>query len=141
MNLEKIQQMWEVDSVINEFELDNESLRIPQLHQKYYKLYTEFKFIMKENEFKCKSLLRDKYKYYSGKATKEEYRDKPFDLKLLNMDLPMFIDADEDMQKCEMKIAYAEECINYIESILKMITNRTYQIKNALEHRRFEAGG
>jgi hypothetical protein len=49
MNLEKIQEMWEVDSVINEFDLDTESLKIPQLHQKYYKLYTEFKFILKES--------------------------------------------------------------------------------------------
>jgi len=141
MNLEKIQEMWEVDSKINEFDLDNESLKIPQLHQKYYKLYTEFKFILKENTFKCKTLLRDRYKYYSGKASKEEYKDRPFDLKLLKTDIPMFMDADEDLQKCEMKMAYAEECINYIESILRMISNRTYQIKNALEHRRFEAGG
>jgi hypothetical protein len=141
MNLERIQEMWQVDSVINEFDLDTESLKIPQLHQKYYKLSTDFKFIFKENQFKYKSLLKDKYKYYSGKAPKEDYKEKPFDLKLLKTDIPMFLEADEEMQKCEMKMSYAEECINYIESILKMISNRTYQIKNAIEHRRFEAGG
>ena len=78
-----------------------------------------------------------------GSESKNIYnqRDKPFDLKLLKTDIPMFLDADDELQKCEMKITYAEECINYIESILKMVSNRTYQIKNALEHRRFEAGG
>ena len=82
MNLDKIQEMWEVDSVINEFELDAESLRIPQLHQKYYKLYTEFKFILKENEFKVKTrevgislLLKSSSGFFLSQAISQWYGD------------------------------------------------------------------
>ena len=39
MNLEKIQEMWERDAVIDPDNLHDESLKIPQLHSKYYTLY------------------------------------------------------------------------------------------------------
>ena len=39
MNLEKIQEMWQRDSVIDPDNLHDESLKIPQLHSKYYTVY------------------------------------------------------------------------------------------------------
>ena len=39
MNLEKIQEMWERDATIDPDNLHNESLKIPQLHSKYYTIY------------------------------------------------------------------------------------------------------
>ena len=39
MNLEQIQEMWEKDSKIDPDNLHDESLKIPQLHSKYYTLY------------------------------------------------------------------------------------------------------
>ena len=40
MTLEEIQEIAEKDLKINDNELDLESLKIPQLHSKYLKLYT-----------------------------------------------------------------------------------------------------
>jgi len=39
MNLDKIQEMWERDAVIDPDNLHDESLKIPQLHSKYYTIY------------------------------------------------------------------------------------------------------
>ena len=39
MNLDKIQEMWERDAVIDPDNLHDESLKIPQLHAKYYTIY------------------------------------------------------------------------------------------------------
>ena len=39
MNLEQIQEMWERDSFIDPDNLHDESLKIPQLHSKYYTIY------------------------------------------------------------------------------------------------------
>ena len=39
MNLDKIQEMWERDANIDPDNLHNESLKIPQLHSKYYTVY------------------------------------------------------------------------------------------------------
>ena len=39
MDLDKIQEMWAKDSQIDPDNLHDESLKIPQLHSKYYTLY------------------------------------------------------------------------------------------------------
>ena len=78
--------------------------------------------------------------FYTGKADAEVYKENPFDLKVLKNDLNTFMEADADIQTQQLKIAYFETVINYLEGVLKQINNRTYHIKNALEHRRFEAG-
>ena len=41
-SLDLVQEMWESDSKMNQDELDSESLKIPQLHAKYYDIYNVF---------------------------------------------------------------------------------------------------
>lgn len=141
MTLEEIQKMWNEDSKIDEDLLCVESTRTPQLHQKYLILLNEFSLMKKENEFKYKILLRDKWKYYKGKAPKELYKELPFDLKLTTKEeITMFLEADEDLQKQGLKIEYINQILTYLDSILKMISNRTYQIKNSIEWQKFKGG-
>ena len=45
-----------------------------------------------------------------------------------------------DLIKCTAKIEYYQIMLDYLESILKIISNRTYQIKNAIEWQRFTNG-
>ena len=51
----------------------------------------------------------------------------------------MFIDADEDVQKAQYKLDYIDQILTYLDSILKMVSNRSYQIKNAIEWERFKS--
>ena len=51
-----------------------------------------------------------------------------------------YLAADESLMNVSLKIDYYETMLNYIESILKQISNRTYQIKNAIEWQKFIAG-
>ncbi len=51
-----------------------------------------------------------------------------------------YMDADEKLSNSNLKIDYYDTMLVYIESILKVIQNRTYQIKNAIEFMRFNAG-
>ena len=50
------------------------------------------------------------------------------------------MDADEDIMRLVSKIEYYQTMLSFIDSILKTILNRTYQIKNAIEFLRFTAG-
>ena len=50
-----------------------------------------------------------------------------------------YLDADEKLSNSNLKIDY-DTMLVYIESILKVIQNRTFQIKNAIEFMRFNAG-
>lgn len=135
-----VKQSWAQDCVFDEDRLDSESLKIPSLHAKYHDFYCRYKLILEENKIKLNALYKEKWLYYTGKADPEVYKEKPFDLKVLKGDLDLFIDSDDDITKQKMKIAYFETLINYLEGVLKQIANRTFHIKNALEHRRFEAG-
>lgn len=50
------------------------------------------------------------------------------------------MDADEQILKSVSKIEYYQSMLSFLDSILKTILNRTYQIKNAIEYMRFTAG-
>ena len=43
MTIEEIMEMWGEDSHIEDTDLDNESLKIPNLHQKYLDIYSKEK--------------------------------------------------------------------------------------------------
>jgi len=51
-----------------------------------------------------------------------------------------YLDADEKLSSASLKIDYYDTMLKFLEEILKQITNRTYQIKNAIEYMRFSSG-
>ncbi len=110
LSLEVIQEMWEKDAKIDRDNLHEESLNIPSLHAKYF----EFPDVYIENPFPKK--IRDK-------DTMQKY-----------------LDADEKLSTSSLKIDYYDTMLVYIESILKVIQNRTFQIKNAIEFMKFNSG-
>ena len=91
-------------------------------------------------ETKLKILKKEKWMYYSGKAEPEVYIERPFDHKVLKPDMEKYLDADDDLIKSVSKIEYYQAMLSYLDSILKTILNRTYQIKNAIEFMKFTAG-
>jgi hypothetical protein len=48
--------------------------------------------------------------------------------------------ADERLSKIDLKIRYYDIMLKFLEEIIKTISNRTYQIKNAIEWHRFQSG-
>ena len=133
--------MWEKDAEIDPDNLHNESLNVPILHSKYYQLYNTILLLRKTAEQQRKNIRHERYEYFSGKADPEVYTQNPFPKKIRDKDtMQKYLDADEKLSNSSMKIEYYDTLLNYIESILKQITNRTYQIKNAIEFMRFNAG-
>ena len=112
IDLEGIQEMWKKDSNIDPDNLHTESLNIPVLHAKYFEMFNTILLLRKKAEQK----IRDK-------DTMQKY-----------------LDADERLSTVSLKIEYYDTMLKYIEEILKQITNRTYQIKNAIEFMRFTSG-
>ena len=140
MNLDEIQLLWEKDSKIDEDELHIESTKIPSLHAKYYRILNNILLLKKIEENKFKQLKKEKWQYYTGKADPEVYIEKPFDHKVLRQDVDKYMDADEDLIKILSKMDYYQVMLNYLDSILKTINNRTYQIKNSIEWQQFIRG-
>jgi hypothetical protein len=140
MTLEELQEQADKDLKINDVELDLESLKTPQLHNKYMKHYTKFKLLLTRAEDDFKTLRRDKWEYYTGKSDPSVYALKPFDLKILKTDIDKYLDADEDIKLLSQKVVYLHTVVDFLDRTLRMIVNRTYTIKNAIEWRRFTSG-
>ena len=140
-NLESIQEMWEKDSKIDPDNLLEESKKIPSLHAKYHELYNTITLLYKKAEQQKRNIRHQKYEYFSGKADPEVYLENPFPKKIRDKDtMQKYMDADEKVSEVSLKVEYYIVMLNYIESILKQLANRTYQIKNAIEWHRFQAG-
>ena len=140
MNLETINEMWLKDSKIDDVMLDKASLAIPQLHQKYLTLLTEFNLLQKKKSQDLKKLQHKKWLYYSGKAPPEEYEDKPFHYKVMKSDVPNWVAIDDDICKVEMQLDYYNVVIRTLEDILKQVHQMSYNIKNAIQWRAFVNG-
>ena len=142
MTLTEIQEIVRKDLKINDLELDIESLRIPSLHSKYLQLLTEYSLLLKKPQGELIVLKRDKWIFYTGAASKEIYKEKgSFDVKLHTKDdQKTFIEADNEYRELKGKVEYYETVVDYLQEIVKSISNRSFQIKNAIEWRKFEAG-
>ena len=82
MNLEKIQEMWERDATIDPDNLHNESLKIPQLHSKYYTIYNTISLLREKARDTYNRIRLERYNYYTGKAPAEVYAEDPFPYKV-----------------------------------------------------------
>ena len=138
--LNELQDELDRDLKIDDSELDLESIRTPQLHNKYLKHYTTYSLQLKKAKDDYKILRRHKWEYYTGKSSPEVYQEKPFDLKILKADVGIYLEADEELQQLGQKEAYLETTVNYLEKILREITNRNWTIRNTIEWKKFLHG-
>ena len=141
MNLDEIQEMWQRDSVIDPDNLHDESIKIPQLHSKYYTIYNTILLLKERARGTYNRVKLERYNYYTGKADPEVYEQEPFPYKVRDKDaLQRHMDADEKLNKIDIKIRYYDVMLRFLEDIIKTISNRTYQIKNSIEWHKFQAG-
>ena len=143
MKLEEIQELWNRDREIDIAELAIESVRIPQLHDKYLKIYIDERIKLKSLEFELSKMVRLKSDYYSGRMAQEDLEKlgwEPFLGKILKGEMHSYLEADEDVFRIKTKIVMMEEKINYLDSIVKMINNRGFQIKSAIDWIKFKSG-
>ena len=143
MKLEDIQILWDKDSKINPVDLATESLRVPDLHNKYYKIYTNERLLLSKWELEFKKLYKEKYEYYMGIMDEGELRVngwEPFTLKVLKADLAIYMEADQDITNFSHKLSLQKEKINFLEALIKNLNNRGFLIKNAIDWNKFTNG-
>lgn len=140
MDLETIQNMWKKDSVIDQVMLDEASLKIPQLHQKYLELRNEFKLLRKKKSMELRKMNHNRWLYYSGKAAPEEYEEQPFNYKVMKSDVQNWINVDDKVLKLESMLEYYDTILDCLDEILKQVHQMSYNIKNAIAWRTFTGG-
>ena len=140
MTLEELQELADKDLKINDSELDIESLKTPQIHNKYMKHLTKFKLMLSRAESELHIKKREKWEYYTGKADSTVYVEKPFNLKILRQDVDKYIDSDEEVIKAKQKVDYLNAVVDFLDRSIRQISNRTFTIKNAIDWKKFTSG-
>ena len=140
MKIKEIELLWETDSKIDSVDLKGESLKIPQLHQKYFKILNEEILTFKYLESQQNIIRKKLWAYYTGISI-DENKNQVFPVKkgqkFTKDDINAFIDGDQEYQNTKLKMEYHEQIIKYLESIIKEISQRTWNIKNAIEWHKF----
>jgi Recombination, repair and ssDNA binding protein UvsY len=143
MKLEDIYAEWEKDSKIDATELGTESIRIPELHNKYFKMFSNERLLLRKYEADMKSLKLEKYEFYTQGPTRESQEKgwtMPARGMILKQEMPMYMEGDRELIDMSLKIGYQQEKIELLESIIKSLTNRGFQIKAAIDWHRFTMG-
>lgn len=143
MKLEDIFSEWETDSNIDITELGEESLKISKLHHKYFRILSNERMQYKKLEAELKMLKLEKHEFYTQGPTKETM-EKGWQLpavgKILRSDVNNYIDSDREIVNLSLKIGMQLEKIDLLESIIKVIINRGYNLKVALDWEKFKMG-
>ncbi len=142
MKLEDVEKLWEEDCQIDRSALDEESLKIPYLHNKYYKIYLREKLHLKVEQSGYTAYFKLKHEYYTGKLSTQECKDygwEPFPF-VLKGDIQIYLDADKELSDRLIKLQVQKEKVEFLENIIKTLNNRGYLIKNAIDFRRFANG-
>ena len=143
MKLEEIQQLWSNDSRIDRTELGNEAIKIPQLHSKYFKIYSEERLLLKKMELDSKQLYKDLWDYFLGNLDYEDLEERGWKqnpLKILKQDINIYIDSNNDWMNNNLKVSYQKEKVDFLEAIIKSLNNRGFNIKAAVDWEKFKVG-
>lgn len=146
---EKIKEEWAEDSYVD-FEFKNKnytadlgkiSMEIPFQHNKYLNHYTDLSQIKTSLEFEVRKLVREKREYYGGEAEAKVYAEKPFGSSIKTADkMKVYLESDEDIINQEAKIKYIDQMLYFLDHVLKMVSQRNFHVKNAIEWEKFING-
>ena len=140
MTLDELKLEVQADLKVDDEHLDTESLKNQEIKAKYLDVKSKYELLLYRAKGEYKRIYRDKWEYYGGKADAKVYVSKPFDIKVLKTDLSVYITSDEEIIDAENKIGYLETVVEYIKGVIKSVDNRGWDIKNAIEWKKFEAG-
>ena len=140
MTLDELKLQVQRDLKVDNEHLDTESLKNQEIKATYLDHKTRYELLLFKAKGDYKRLYREKWEYYGGKADAKIYATKPFDLKVLKTDLAVYITSDEEIINAENKVGYLETVVDYIKGVIKSVDNRGWDIKNAIEWKKFEAG-
>ena len=144
MTLEELNEMWAKDAKIDDAALGSEATKIPQLHNKYYMLYSKEVLRLRKYKADLKELEHAKFEWYTGSLAEEDMKARgwrPNPLKILRADVNKYIESDKDIIHLSLKLDYHMQLANYLEDIVTQIISRNSIITSAIDWAKFQAGG
>jgi hypothetical protein len=128
--LEKVENDWKIDGVIDKENLVEECYKAPSLHSKYLNYFNH----VKRQHIKVVNLYRKMY--WEKKSTINENKDRKTDPK----DVKPCLEADDELQKLNERVQIIELTIKTLEGIMTSIAFRTSTVKTIIDVRKFMEG-
>lgn len=144
MNIEQIQDEWDKDCQIDDTHLGEHAVATPKLHAKYIKLLvnTKLKHTKLGSDYNMQR--KNKFRYYRGELSREELTSLDWSqwqgVKPLKNEMDEFLSGDVELNTLRVKIDYLETMIYFLESVLKQLHSRDFQISTAVKWKTFLAG-
>lgn len=135
---------WEKDAEIDETEAGRELLKIPRLHAKWHRALSQYTLLNAKNNIDIAERKKFLFEYYLGKLTKEDLKKldlEPWNHTTVRADLPVYMEADPDLNALLMKKAGYEAIITLVNNILKELNQRTWQLKSFCDYEKMMNGG
>jgi hypothetical protein len=146
-NIEDLIAEWEKDCITDgtkDGEPSRHLLLISRLHAKYLAIYTHHRLILESLDSKYKTMRLLKWQYYGGHLNNPEdlkkYGIEPWLGKTIRADIPMHLDADEDLNTLHMKKVGHKEIIDFCASVIKELNNKNYALRAYIDFEKFVAG-
>lgn len=143
MKLDELYDMWSEDSEIDATELADESLKISKLHNKYMRIYSDERIVLLRLQADMKILKKEKYEFYADGPTKETVAKGwtlPAKGTIIKSEIATYLEADQDIIDLSLRIGYQSQKIEFIESVIKSLNNRGYNIRAAIDWHKFTNG-
>ena len=144
MNIEQLQEQWDKDCEIDDNYLGETTTATPKLHDKYLKMLVNIKLKHTKYQSDYNMLRKNKFRLYRGELSRDELTDLGWEqwqgVKPLKNEMDEFLSGDTELNTLRVKIDYLETMIYFLESVLGQIKARDWQIKTAVEWKKFLAG-
>jgi Recombination, repair and ssDNA binding protein UvsY len=136
MTLDTLKEEIKKDSLIDSTELAKEALRTPAIHGKYLSIHADLKIELQKLKNALAIMELRKWKLYTGKASKEEleeWGEEPFELNIIKTMVDKFVESDPTLLKIKTDLNLAETKVKMVEDFLKVLSNRNFAIKSAID--------
>lgn len=145
MTTDDIELEWETDSKIDQLDYAKAAVTTPRLHSKYLGYLIRAKKDLRKKESEYLRLRKLKSSYYKGELTKEELKERGWEQyqknRPLKTELEELLTTDNDMIVLQEALELLRTIIYQLESILKSVASRGWDVKVAVQWHIFTQGG
>lgn len=135
MTLDDLRNKAATDLKMDTRDLDREAIKTPELYSDWLKIFSQENLTLKRLKLERKEIERDLWLFYNGKHPVKNY-----DIDLDRGTASKFIESDDKMMNHDKKIELQDEKVNFSKDVLKVIGQRSYLIRDAIEWRKFMHG-
>lgn len=144
MKLDDLKLEWDKDCEINSHHLDDESLKTVKLHAKYIRLLIDARMRQSALRLEYNNMRQNRFRFYRGELTQEELTKFGWQqyqgVKPIKNVMDELLEGDPILGNIAIKIEYTGTMVFFLESIMNGIKSRGWDIKNAIEFKKFLAG-